>query len=150
MNIKIKRYNELDLEELYDILALRNQVFIVEQVCVYQDCDGKDKQAYHLIATNETNQLIACLRILDKGVSYKEYSIGRVIVAPEYRKTGLATAILSAGIDFVKNVLTGDQIRISAQAHLRGLYESVGFVCCSDVYLEDDIPHIEMLYGDKS
>ncbi|WP_461206790.1 GNAT family N-acetyltransferase [Clostridium sp. DL1XJH146] len=145
MEFKIKKFRELGVYELHDILRIRNEVFIVEQNCVYQDCDEKDLRAYHLYVV-EDNKVIACLRILEKGVSFDEISIGRVLVDKKYRGTGLGREILIKAIDFINNELNEKQIRISAQEYLLDFYKSLGFAAVSDVYLEDDIPHIEMIY----
>lgn len=148
-NWQLKPFKELQIEELYDLLKLRSKVFVVEQNCPYQDVDDKDKKGYHLYLKDE-DEIIAYLRILDKNVSYKEISIGRVITAPKYRHQGIAKQMLEKAITFVEEELKESRIRISAQEHLVSLYESVGFKVVSEMYLEDDIPHIEMLYtGNK-
>ncbi len=141
----IKRYNELTLDELYDLLSLRCEIFCLEQNCPYNDLDFRDKNAYHLIHTNENGEIVATLRITDKGVRFEEISIGRVVVSQKYRRSGLGTQIMRAALSYIKNELKQDTIRISAQAYLETFYNSLGFVRCSDEYLEDNIPHIEML-----
>ncbi len=145
MQVFIKRFNELSLDELYDILALRNEVFIVEQNCAYEDCDGKDKFCYH-IYYKEGKDIIAYARILEKGLSYEEVSIGRVIVKKGYRKKGLALKLMRRAIEFVEVFLKESSIRLSSQVYAKGLYESLGFKQVSNEYLEDNIPHIEMIY----
>ncbi|MCR1933408.1 GNAT family N-acetyltransferase [Clostridium tepidum] len=145
MECKIKKFNELTVEEIYEILKIRNEVFIVEQKCPYDDCDDKDKDAYHLFYMEE-GKVIAYLRILEKGVSYNEISIGRVLVNKDYRRKGLARKIVLEAIGFIENNLKENVIRISAQHYLIDFYKSVGFTPVSKVYLEDNIPHIEMLY----
>jgi len=140
----IKEFKELIHHELYDILALRNEVFIVEQNCPYLDIDHKDKDALHLMIYDR--ELVAYLRILDKNVSYDEVSIGRVLVKESHRGQKLGQKIMIEAIEYIKDVMKEDKIRISAQAYLKSFYESLGFKCVSDIYLEDDIPHIEMLY----
>ncbi|MCY6371687.1 GNAT family N-acetyltransferase [Clostridium ganghwense] len=145
MNWKIKKFKELSGEEMYEILKRRNEIFVVEQKCIYQDCDNKDKSAYHLFL-DKNGKIIAYLRILEKGVSYNEISIGRVLVDKDYRGKGLARQMLLKVIDFIKNNLDETIIRISAQEYLTRFYKSLGFEEVSDVYLEDNIPHIEMLY----
>ncbi|MFX0549475.1 GNAT family N-acetyltransferase [Hathewaya histolytica] len=145
MNWKIKKFHELSTDEIYKILYLRNEVFIVEQNCAYQDCDGKDQKSYHLFCEND-GEIIAYLRILEKGISYNEISIGRVVVNKTHRGSGLSREMLTKSIDFVNNELHENRIRISAQEYLRTFYKSLGFKEVSEVYLEDDIPHIEMLY----
>lgn len=148
MEWKIKKFNELSTEEIYEILKVRNQVFIVEQNCPYEDCDDKDKNAYHLFLSDE-GKIVAYIRILHKGVSYDEISIGRVLVNREYRGKNFGRELMVKGIEFTKNELKEDSIRISGQEYLREFYKSLGFKEVSDVYLEDDIPHIEMLYNSK-
>ena len=148
MEYKIRTFDELSNKELYSILRLRSEIFVVEQNCVYQDLDNKDLNAYHLMAV-ENGELIGYLRILNKGVSYKEASIGRVVVKKEYRRKKLGLEIINKGIDFIINKLQEKEVRISAQVYAKNLYEKAGFVEVSEEYLEDDIPHVEMLYSGK-
>ena len=145
MNWKIEKFNDLTTNELYEILRLRSEVFVVEQDCVYDDCDNKDQKAHHLFL-EDNNKIIAGLRILNKGVSYDEISIGRVVVSKEYRKKGISREMMRKAIDFIENNLNENEIRISAQAYLVNFYKSIGFKEVSKEYLEDNIPHIEMLY----
>ena len=144
MNWKIKRFEELTTTELYEILRVRSEVFVVEQTCIYQDLDLKDKKAYHLFCENN-GEIAAYLRILDKGVSYPEISIGRVLTRETNRRIGLAREMMQKAISFVEEELSEMQIRISAQLYLKQFYESLGFLVTSEVYLEDDIQHIEMV-----
>ena len=144
MDYYIKRFKELTVEELYEILKIRNKVFVVEQNCVYQDCDNKDKEAYHLfIVDNE--EIIAYLRILGRGVSYSEVSVGRVLSNKKYRGKGLGQVAMIKAIEFINNTLNENKVRISAQEYAVPFYEGVGFKVVSKPYLEDDIPHVEML-----
>ena len=145
MNYTFKKFDELKNIELYNILRLRNEVFIVEQECPYVDCDNKDIGAYHLLI-EEHGKLLAYLRILDKGVSYDEVSIGRVIVTNECRGKGIAKEMMTKSLEFIKENLNENEVRISAQSYALKLYESVGFKIASEEYLEDDIPHIDMIY----
>ena len=145
MNWKIKRFEELTITELYEILRVRAEVFVVEQTCVYQDLDLKDKRAYHLFCEID-GEMVAYLRILDKGVSYPEISIGRVLTRETNRRIGLAREMMQNAILFIKEELGERHIRISAQLYLQRFYESLGFSVTSDIYLEDDIEHIEMVY----
>lgn len=145
MSFELKRFKELSIDELYEILKLRNDVFIVEQKCAYDDCDGKDRSAYHL-SFKDNDKIAAYLRILDKGISYNEISIGRVLVGKNYRGKGIAREMMLGAIKFIKENLDESEIRISAQAYLIDFYRSLGFKQVSDIYLEDDIPHVEMLY----
>lgn len=145
MNWEINHFSELNKDVLYDLLVLRSRVFVVEQNCPYQDVDGKDSDAYHVTAY-DNDQLIAYCRILKAGVSYDEISIGRVLVEAAYRKDGYGKILMEKAIRFVSEELKATAIRISAQAYLKNFYEGLGFKQVSEIYLEDDIPHLEMLY----
>ncbi|MBK5241716.1 GNAT family N-acetyltransferase [Clostridium sp.] len=145
MNWIIKKFNELSSDELYEILKLRSEVFVVEQECIYEDCDGKDKKSYHLFA-EQNGEILVYLRILEKGVSYNEISIGRVLANKRYRGRGFAKQMMIRAIEFIEHYLKENEIRISGQEYLLDFYTSFGFVKVSESYLEDDIPHIEMLY----
>lgn len=141
MELVIKHFSELTLEELHDILKLRTEIFIVEQNCPYQDIDGADKVAYHLYL-KENNEILAYLRVLPEGATYKEASVGRVVSAR--RREGLATRLLKEGIIVAKEKFDATTLTIGAQVYARKLYENVGFTQCSEEYLEDGIPHIHM------
>lgn len=145
MNWKIKKFEELRIEEMYKILELRSEVFIVEQECAYQDCDGKDKNSYHLFMEQDGN-IIAYLRILERGVSYDEISIGRVLVNKSHRGKGISREMMLKAIDFIEQSLNEKEIKIQAQSYLLNFYKSLGFKAISNEYLEDNIPHIDMLY----
>jgi ElaA protein len=145
LDFQIKKFEELKVEELYEILRMRNEVFVIEQNCIYQDCDEKDKKAYHLLGI-ENEKMVAYLRILERGVSYNEISIGRVLVDQKHRGKGLARELLVKAIDFIEEHLNEKEIRISAQKYLLDFYKSLGFMIASEVYLEDGIPHVEMIY----
>jgi ElaA protein len=140
-------FNELTNLQLYKILQLRNAIFVVEQQCVYQDADDKDVSGVHICCWNE-NELAAYCRVLPAGVSYKNSpSIGRVIVNQQYRRTGLGVQLMQKAIDYaVKNYST-TTITISAQLYLLQFYTSLGFNPIGEEYLEDNIPHIEMIYN---
>ncbi|GAU76395.1 GNAT family N-acetyltransferase [Fusibacter sp. 3D3] len=145
MKCVIKRFDDLTINELYDVMQLRFEVFVMEQKCLYQDIDGKDRKAYHLMCKGDAGELLGYLRILDAGVSYEETSIGRVVVSEQGRGQGLGKKIMEEAISFIKTVRHIEWIRISAQAYLLDFYTGLGFESVSDEYLEDDIPHIEML-----
>lgn len=145
MDWHIKKFSELTAYELYDILKLRSEVFVVEQNCIYQDIDSNDKLSYHLFLEDK-EEIIAYLRVLPKGVSYPEASIGRVLTKADCRKKGLSREMVNRAISFIVNTLEEKEIRISAQSYLLGFYNSLGFEPVSDIYLEDGIEHIEMLY----
>ena len=148
MNLEIKKFNELTVEELYDILKVRSEVFVVEQNCVYNDQDGKDIDSIHIMI-KEGNKIMAYLRVIKPGVSYDNASIGRVLVTSKARKKGLARKIVCAGIDYIINSWNEDKITIGAQNYLRDFYESLGFEAVSEVYSEDGIPHVDMTYNKK-
>lgn len=143
MNVIIKKFNELTPFELYALLALRSEVFVVEQNCIYQDLDGVDQQSIHLLFYNELD-LIGTLRIVPKGLIYNEIAIGRVCLDQNYRLKGNGKALMQAGIEYVMKE-EKQAIRISAQAHLEKFYTDLGFKSTEKAYLEDGIPHIEML-----
>jgi len=145
MEFKFKEFSELSNNELYNILRLRNDVFIVEQKCPYDDIDGKDIKCQHLLLENN-GQLAGYLRILPKGISFSQPSIGRVLVRKEYRGSGLAREIMLKAIQFIQLNWNEKEIKISAQVYLKSFYKSLGFKEVSEPYLEDDIPHIDMIY----
>lgn len=144
MNWKLKKFDELTSRELYEILRLRNEVFIIEQECPYLDCDRKDYGAYHLFLEDDTG-VIAYLRVLDKGVTFDEVCIGRVIVKETHRGKGLAQEMLRLGLKVAEEKYGETTVKISAQQRLVKLYESVGFKQVSDMYMEDNIPHVAMI-----
>ena len=141
MELVIKHFDELSTHELYEILKLRVSVFVVEQNCPYQEIDDVDQKAYHVYLKDETG-MQAYLRVLPKGVTFKEPSIGRVIAVK--RRCGLGSLILSEGIKVAKERFGAECIVIGAQVYARKLYEKAGFVQSSSEYLEDGIPHIKM------
>ena len=139
----IKKFNELSLEELYAILELRNEVFIVEQNCVYKDPDGKDQSAWHLLAMEE-DKLVAYTRILPPGAVYTDPAIGRVVTSPSKRGSGIGKELMKRSIEVCEKLFGKISITLSAQVYLKNFYESLGFIALSDEYLDDGIPHIEM------
>ena len=139
------RFGQLGVDDLYDALALRERVFVVEQRCAYQDADGLDRHAAHLLGRDEAGTLQAVLRVVDPGRKYAEPSIGRVVTANEVRGLGLGRVLMAEGVQRCTAAWPGQGIRISAQAHLQGFYGSLGFHATGATYLEDDIPHVEML-----
>lgn len=144
MNWILKKFDELSVQELYALLRLRNEVFVVEQNCVYQDLDDKDQAAWHLMAwKNDT--LAAYTRILSPGISYKEASIGRVVTSPSQRGTGIGKELMQRSIQCVYDLFGRTPIRIGAQLYLQHFYTALGFTPTSDVYDEDGIDHIVML-----
>jgi len=141
----VKQMEEMDIRTLYDIIALRINVFIIEQKCFYEELDYKDFKSIHVYAKDDTDRIVAYLRVLEPGVSFEEVSLGRVIVHPDARKDGIGRELMLRGFEVARNHYGDAPIRISAQAYLQKFYESLGFVCTSDIYLEDDIPHLEMI-----
>jgi ElaA protein len=144
----LKPFAELTPKELYHILQLRNEVFIVEQNCPYQDLDNKDLKSWHLMGIEE-DRLLAYSRLLAPGISYSESSIGRIVSSPSVRKTGMGKKLIRESIEQIKNLFKTDMIRIGAQFYLKAFYESFGFIQDGDIYLEDNIPHIIMLRNPK-
>jgi ElaA protein len=138
-----KPFNELTPHELYAILQLRNEVFVVEQNCVFQDADDKDQASYHVMAW-KNNLLAGYTRLVPGGIAYAEPSIGRVVTSPKMRNTGIGRALMQYSIRTSYDLYGKTTITIGAQLYLRKFYESLGFQQCSDVYLEDGIQHIKM------
>lgn len=141
--ILCKKFEELTLEELYEILKLRSEVFVVEQNCIYNDIDGKDKTSFHVII-KENNEITAYLRVLPPGISYENASLGRVLVAKDARGMGYAKAIVTEGINCVLRNFNTNKITIGAQEYLKDFYSEFGFKPISEVYDEDGIPHLDM------
>lgn len=141
---KIKKFEELSPHELYAILQLRNEVFVVEQNCVYQDADNKDPGCRHMMGW-EDDWLAAYTRILPPGPGSPIPSIGRVVVSPRIRKTGTGKLLMEKSIQAIENLFGKTPILIGAQLYLKDFYESIGFQQSSEVYTEDGIPHIEMI-----
>lgn len=140
---KIRRFQELSTAELYDLLQLRSEVFVVEQNCVYQDIDGKDRKALHLIGEYDS-KIVAYARLFKAGDYFEEASIGRVVVMANYRDKKWGHELMTQANRAVKAYFNTTEITISAQLYLQKFYESHGFVVTSETYLEDDIPHIQM------
>lgn len=145
MNIKIKYFDELNTTELYEILKLRQSVFVVEQNCPYNDIDEFDPVSVHLMMI-ESDELIAYARVLEKGTRYPEVSIGRFLVKKEYRKEGYGDKLFTRAIDYIKDDMKEDTIKIQAQTYMKEYYKKKGFNEISNAYLEDDIEHVDMLY----
>ncbi len=147
--IILKKWNELSIDELYDILALREDIFIVEQNCPYNDLDYKDQKSLHLFYREE-GKIISYLRLLPSGISYdKSPSIGRVITKTSARGRGLSRKLMQYGIDFIFSNMNEKTIEISGQKYLRKFYESLGFRVEGQEYLEDNILHYHMVLNKK-
>ncbi|MDO9274329.1 MAG: GNAT family N-acetyltransferase [Lutibacter sp.] len=144
LTISTKSFSELSTKELYAILQLRAEVFVVEQNCVYQDIDGKDEKALHVIGFKK-DKIVAYCRIFKPGDYFEKAGIGRVVVAKNERKFGYGHVIFQHSVEAVKEYFKETSIKISAQLYLKKFYESHGFVQVGEGYLEDDIPHIAMI-----
>ena len=142
--ITSKKFSELNIDELYQILRLRTEVFVVEQNCVYQDLDNKDQKAIH-IYYKENDEIVAYTRIFKSGDYYKNPSIGRVVVLKKNRGKELGKKIMIYSINYIKNNLKGEKIELSAQKYLDKFYKDLGFYKKGEDYLEDGIPHQRML-----
>lgn len=143
MDIEIKTFKELDTSTLYDILQLRSSVFVVEQDCVYQDIDGKDRQALHIILKKQ-GKIVAYTRCFAPGVYFKEASIGRVVVIKKERKNNYGHQIIKISLQAILTNYNTQDIKLSAQKYLKEFYENHGFYKTGKGYLEDGIPHILM------
>jgi ElaA protein len=140
----LKKFDDLTTAELYAVMQLRNEVFVVEQNCAYQDADDKDPKSFHFMGW-DGKTLVAYTRIIPQGVSYAEASIGRVVTSPKYRRTGAGRQLMQLSINNTFSQFNCSAIKIGAQLYLKSFYQSLGFTQCSQQYLEDNIPHIEML-----
>ncbi len=144
LEIKVKTFQQLNVQELYDLLQLRSEVFVVEQDCVYQDIDAKDQNALHVLGF-KNDKIVAYTRIFKPGDYFKESSIGRVVVAKKERQYKYGYDIMKASIDAIKKHFNQTKIKISAQVYLNKFYKNLGFIAIGNEYLEDDIPHIAMI-----
>lgn len=144
LNFKVKKFSELSLAELYQLLELRSEVFVVEQNCVYQDVDGKDQKALHVLGYNN-EELVAYTRIFNAGDYFDTISFGRVVVSPKARSNGYGHTLIKETIKAITTTFEASPITISAQTYLKDFYELYGFQQQGDEYLEDGIPHIKMI-----
>ena len=144
MTIEIKAFNELTLDSLYEVLQLRAEVFVVEQNCPYQDVDGKDQKAMHILGYHK-EQLVAYTRVFKPGYYFDNASIGRVVVKENARQYGFGKDIMKASIAFIEDTLDLSTIELSAQTYLKKFYNDLGFQEIGEGYLEDNIPHIRMI-----
>ena len=149
---RIAAFNQLSADDLYEILKLRSNVFVVEQNCVYPDLDEKDRhpQTMHVALKDKDEQLMAYARILPPNLSYPQPSIGRIVVDADYRNKGLARKIVQAAIELIQQHWPEQDIQIGAQEYLLAFYQSMGFENHSEMYLEDGIPHRDMLLRVKN
>lgn len=144
LNWKVIPYSLLSIEQFYEIIKLRQIVFVVEQDCPYLDADGKDQKSLHVLGYHE-NSLAAYARLVEPGVSYAEPSIGRIVSSPNFRKKGMGKELMEVSINELQRHFGPLPIRISGQLYLQKFYEGFGFAKVGEQYLEDNIPHIEML-----
>ena len=144
LNFKIKDFNQLSTQDLYAVLQLRSEVFVVEQDCVYLDLDGKDQLAYHVLGYKDL-KLIAYARVFKPGDYFSKSSIGRIIVKKTHRRFKYGDHLVKNSIEFIEKKFKEKEILISAQVYLINFYNNLGFVQEGEQYLEDDIPHIKML-----
>jgi len=141
-------FDQLSMPLLYSILRVRQEVFVVEQDCPYLDADNKDQASFHLVGTDDIGDIVAYTRLLPTGISYPDYcSIGRVLTTKKARGLGTGKKLMWHSIDVCKTLFPGYQIKISAQSHLDKFYTDLGFVATGETYLEDDIPHMAMIYS---
>ena len=140
-----KKFSELDTEDLYQILRLRSEVFVVEQDCVYQDIDNKDQNAIHLYY-KENDHIVAYTRIFKAGYYYENPSIGRVVVSKKNRGNDLGKKIMIDSMEYIKQNIKGEKIELSAQKYLDKFYKDLGFYKIGEDYLEDGIPHQRMIF----
>lgn len=143
MDIIIKKFDELSLNELYKIMQLRSQVFVVEQNCIYQDLDDIDKISYHLFIKGNNDMIKAYLRIFEKDKDIAQ--IGRVVTEEKERKKGYATKLMEKGIQLIKNEMKKNKVYLEGQVYCKDLYLKLGFEIISDEFLEDGIPHYKMI-----
>jgi ElaA protein len=146
LNFQCKHFSELSVVEFHDIISVRLKTFVVEQNCVYQDLDGKDKKCYHLICRDGMGNIVATARILPPGISYGEVSIGRVVLQEELRGNGQGHELMNKCMAFCEKEFGRVPVRISAQKHLERFYNGHLFFSTGKDYEEDGIPHVEMLY----
>lgn len=142
---KIKTFEEFTVPELYNLLKARSEVFVVEQNCVYLDADGYDQQAIHVWAEEEDGEILAYCRVFDKGIKFEETSLGRVITTQKGRGRSLGKQLIQYAVETIENRYHTSEIRISAQDYLLKFYGDFGFEDTGKKYLEDDIPHTEMI-----
>lgn len=139
-------FDRLSGREVHDVLQLRSRVFVVEQTCAFLDADGADPKCWHALG-RDAAVLVATARIVPPGLKYEEPAIGRVVTAPEVRRTGAGRALMTSAVAQVQRLYPGQRIRLGAQRYLEKFYASFGFVPVGEPYDEDGIPHIEMLRG---
>jgi ElaA protein len=144
-HLVVKHFDELTINELYDITSIRQDVFVVEQECAFIDSDGHDKKAIHLILYNQDNKIVAYARALDKNTIYKEATLGRVLTHQEYRKHGLGKVIFANAMKYLQEYYGIQTIKIQAQSYLVPFYKTYGFEVLNEAYLDTGIYHNDMI-----
>jgi ElaA protein len=144
MKFKVKKFSKLSVNELYDLLQLRQQIFVLEQNCIYLDADGVDKKCLHLLGLVD-KKIVAYARIIPTGISYTTPSIGRVVIDEKHRGKKYAYELMEKAIDLTVSKMKAKKITISAQLYLKEFYEKLGFKTVGDVYLDCDLPHLKMI-----
>ncbi len=141
-----KKFDELTLHELYETMALRQEVFVVEQECPYLDADGRDQASWHLLGHDDAGKLVAYARLMPRGIVYEKHpALGRVVTSPSVRGTGLGKKLMEATLEWTERLWPGVAVKISAQTYLKKFYEELSFEQAGEGYLEDGIPHIPMI-----
>ncbi|MCB9326551.1 MAG: GNAT family N-acetyltransferase [Lewinellaceae bacterium] len=149
MNFQCLPFEQLSLGQLYKIMKLRQEVFVVEQNCPYLDADDKDQESFHLVSWDENGEALAYVRLLPKGLSYPEYaSIGRVVTSAKIRRSGGGKQLMQEALLWAKKLFGDTPVKISAQSYLLSFYRNLGFEPIGEEYLEDDIPHRAMILRD--
>ncbi len=144
MKFKVKKFSKLSINELYDLLQLRQQIFVLEQNCIYLDADGIDKKSLHLLGVVD-KKIVAYARIIPVGISYTTPSIGRVVIDEKHRGKKYAYELMEKAIELAVSKMKAKKITISAQLYLKDFYEKLGFKTIGDVYLDCDLPHLKMI-----
>jgi ElaA protein len=144
INWVLKKFEDLSPFEVYELLRLRSEVFVVEQHCVFLDMDNLDQSCHHLLGYID-NELAGSVRILPPGLAYEQVSIGRVVGSPRYRGIGAGKLLMKKAIECTIELYGNQPIKIGAQLYLKKFYEEFGFAICSETYMEDGIPHIKMI-----
>lgn len=146
LNFRCKPFHELTVSQLYAIIALRLEVFAVEQNCPYQDADGIDPLSWHMMGFDDNGKIVAYARLIPKGVAYENHaSLGRVVTSGSIRRTGVGRELMKKVMESMEQLFPNENIKIGAQTYLRVFYESFGFVVSGKQYLEDGIPHFPMV-----
>jgi ElaA protein len=148
ISFRCKPFHELTVAQLYAIITLRIEVFVVEQNCPYQDCDGLDPLSWHLMGFDDNDKIVAYTRLMPKGIAYEHHaSLGRVVTSQKVRKSGVGSLLMKKALEQMEQLFPNENIKIGAQSYLRDFYENLGFVVSGEGYLEDGIPHFPMVRG---